>query len=179
VTVAKILYQIRNWRAHWRAFWLGSVFVQGCLRFESRLDAIVTRADGQIVRLGCIARRVVTTAGVNYMRDDFAAAAGSADISNFKYHGIGTGTNAEAIADTALQTEVETRGTGTQVASASKTYQSVATVNITGNRAITEHGIFSASTTGTLFDRSVFAAINLVTGDSIQFTYTLTINDGG
>src|SRR5689334_9959294 len=48
---------------------------------------------------GIISRRVVTTAGVNYMRDDFAAAAGGADITNFKYHDSGTGTNAEAVGD--------------------------------------------------------------------------------
>jgi hypothetical protein len=189
--VERFLYQVRNWRAHARALFFGAyVAVEGALasalgaaegrcRLYGRLDARIVRSDGTILNLGCIARRVVTTAGVNYMRDDFAAGAGSADISSFKYHGIGTGTNAEAVGDTALQTEVETRVAGTQVAFASKQYQTVATLSITGARAITEHGIFSASSTGTLWDRSVFSALNLVNGDSIQFTYTLTISDGG
>lgn len=128
---------------------------------------------------GIVGRRSITTAGVNYMRDDLSAAAGGADITNFKYHGSGTGTVAEAIGDTALGTEVETRSTGTQVAYASKQYQSVATIAYTGTRAVTEHGLFSASTSGTLWDRTVFTAINVVNGDSIQFTYTLTLNDGG
>lgn len=139
------------------------------LKFNPKLDD-----------LGIISRRVVTTAGVNYMRDDFAAAAGAADITNFKYHASGTGTVAEAIGDTALGTEVEaTRSTGTQVAYATKQYQSVAAIAYTTNRAITEHGLFSAATTGTLWDRSVFTAINVVNLDSIQFTYTLSISDNG
>jgi hypothetical protein len=131
---------------------------------------------------GIVSRRVVTTAGVNYMRDDFAAAAGGADITNFKYHDSGTGTNAEAVGDTTLQTQAgpATRATGTQDNSVSKQYKTVGTINYTSTLAITEHGIFNqAAQGGTLWDRSVFSAINVVNGDSIQFTYTLTINDGG
>lgn len=30
-----------------------------------------------------------------------------------------------------------------------------------------------------VWDRSVFAAINVASGDSIQFTYTLTLSAGG
>jgi hypothetical protein len=46
---------------------------------------------------------------------------------------------------------------------------------------VTEHGIFSQAATGggTLWDRSVFSAINVVSGDSIQFTYTCTVSSGG
>jgi hypothetical protein len=48
--------------------------------------------DGRApIDLGCIAKRVVTTAFVNYLRDDLANAAGGADISTFKYHASGTG----------------------------------------------------------------------------------------
>jgi hypothetical protein len=32
---------------------------------------------------------------------------------------------------------------------------------------------------GTLLDRSVFTAINVVSADSIQFTYSLTLSSGG
>lgn len=187
----RLFYQLRNWRAHCRALVLGSyIVIEGALarglgacdrvRVEGALFARVVRSDGSVLSLGCVGRRVVTTAGVNYMRDDFAAGAGSADISNFKYHDSGIGTGAEAIGDTALGTPAgPSRVAGTQDNSVSKTYSSVATIPYTATKAITEHGIFSASTSGTLWDRTVFAAINVVNGDSIQFTYTLTISDGG
>lgn len=193
----KLLYQIRNWKAHWRAFYLGSyIVIEGAIArliggsdrvlMMGTLDACVIRADGSTLDLGCVGKRVVTTAGVNYLRDDFAAGAGSADISLFKYHGCGTGTTAEAITDTTLVTECttalnpdSTRGVGTQVNSVAKTYSTVATMTFDADAAVTEHGIFSAAATGTLWDRTVFAAINVSSGDSIVFQYNLSISDGG
>jgi hypothetical protein len=202
----KFFYQLRNWKAHWRAFWLGAyvklegiaaravskavtgdkeVIAHGRLVIDGRLDAVLIRKmpDGTERRfdLGCLGRRVVTTVGVNYLRDDFAAGAGSADISNFKYHDSGIGTNAEAIGDTALQTPTgDARVAGTQDNSVAKTYKSVATISYAVTKAVTEHGLFSASSAGTLWDRTVFAVINVTGGtDSILFTYTLSISDGG
>lgn len=49
-----------------------------------------------------------------------------------------------------------------------------------GTLAITEHGLFSAASAGTLWDRTVFAAVNLVAGsDSLQVTHTTTFPSGG
>lgn len=193
----KLIYQIKNWKAHWRAFYLGSyVAIEGKFAhwlgnadrvlMYGAVDAVIIRNDGTTLDLGCVGKRVVTTAGVNYLRDDFAAGAGSADISTFKYHACGTGTTAEAIGDTALVTECttalnpdSTRGVGTQVNSVAKTYSTVATLTFDASAAVTEHGLFSAASTGVLWDRTVFAAINVGSGDSIQFTYTLVISDGG
>ena len=45
--------------------------------------------------------------------------------------------------------------------------------------AITEWGRFSASAVGTMIDRRLFSAINVVSGDGIQFTYSLTFTSGG
>lgn len=175
----RLFYWLRNLPAHLRAFFLGRDNGDGRVRFLGELSAVVRR-NGREVDLGVVSRRVVTTAGVNYLRDDFNAAAGGADIGNFNYHDSGTGTGAEAIGDTGLGTPAgPARVAGTQSAPASKQYRTVATIAYTSSLAITEHGIFSASSGGTLWDRSVFAAINVVNGDSIQFTYTLSIADGG
>ena len=193
----KYTYQIKNWKSHLRAFILGSYHaVEGTLAkaigdadrilMYGAVDATVIRADGSKFDLGCLGRRVVTTAGVNYLRDDFANGAGGADVSLFKFHGCGTGTTAEAIGDTTLVAECttvlnpdSTRATGTQVNSVAKTYTTVGTLTFDGTAAVTEHGLFSATAAGVLWDRTVFAAINVGAGDSIQFTYTLTISDGG
>lgn len=193
----KLMYQIKNWKAHWRAIYLGSyVAVEGALArwlgnsdrvlMYGALNVAIVHRNGSVLDLGCVGKRVVTTAFVNYLRDDLAAAAGAADISNFKYHECGTGSTAEAIGDTALVTPCtttlnpdSTRAVGTQVNSVAKTYSSVGTLTFDGAAAVTEHGLFNAASTGTLMDRTVFAAVNVASGDSIQFTYTLTISDGG
>ncbi len=125
---------------------------------------------------------IVTTAGVNYMASDFASGGVTPTISGFKFHASGVGTTAAAVTDTAIQTDptpAPARVSGTASNPTANQYRSVATVAYTGTNAITEWGLFSASTAGTLWDRRVFAAINVVSGDSIQFTYTLTVNNGG
>jgi hypothetical protein len=123
---------------------------------------------------------LVTTAGVVYLAADFAA--GGSDINAFNYHHTGIGAVAAAIGDTTLGnvTGVPARVTGTQSTPGSTNiYQTQATVSYTSGLAITEWGLFSASTAGTLWDRKVFSAINVVNGDSIQFTYQLTCTAGG
>jgi hypothetical protein len=140
------------------------------------------------VNYGLASLRVVTTAGVNFIRDAFL---NTTELETLKYHGFGTGTTAEAVGDTALVTELtteyatdNTRPTGTQVSGGTGAYQTVATLSPdgSGTLAITEHGIFSQAATGggTLLDRSVFSAVNLVRGsDSLQVTYTITFTAGG
>lgn len=153
------------------------------------LTLVVVRANGERVPLGLAGLKLVTTAGVNYLVDAFQ---GTVEPENLKYHGFGTGTNAEAVGDTALQTEEttqyaadNTRPTGTTTEGASANiYRTVATYSPDsgGTRAITEHGVFSQAATGggTLLDRTVFAAVNLVAGsDSLQATYELTLPNGG
>ncbi len=145
---------------------------------EARLFATLKRANGEVVDLGLIATKLVTDAGVQYLVD--ALQSSTTDASLFKFHGSGTGTTAEAATDTALVTEVGSRVTGSQGEGASANiYQTVATISYTSPLTITEHGVFSASTAGTLLDRSVFAAINVDNGDSIEFTYELTLPSGG
>lgn len=151
-----------------------------------RLHATVIRRDGRIERLGLIATRSITDAGVAFLVDDWDN--NGQDLTNLNFHGCGTGTNAENQTDTALQTESttalnpdSTRATGTRSQPAANQYRSVGTLTFDATAAITEHGLFHQSATGggTLWDRSVFAAINVVSGDSIQFTHTTTVSAGG
>lgn len=133
-------------------------------------------ADGSVKDYGLVSTKVVTTAGVNALANGFK---GTFVISDFKFHASGTGIVAEAIGDTALGTEGATRATGSQIAGATaNVYRTVGTIAYTTTLAITEHGILSAAAVGTLLDRSVFAAINVQNGDSIQFTYDLTLPAG-
>lgn len=174
-------YRIRNWRSELKgAGALAGVRVANMLGITAgygTLSIKVFNADGTLKRdYGVVGRRMVTTAGVNAIRDAFI---GTFTISNMKFHEMGTGGTAEAVGDTALVTAVETRSTGTQVSGGTGAYQSVATITATATRAITEHGVFSASTVGTLLDRTLFSVVNLANTESIQFTYTITFSAGG
>lgn len=90
------------------------------------------------------------------------------------YVAWGTGAGTAAITDTTLFTETGTRtaGTSTQqtTTTTSDTYQVVGTLTAAGTLAITNAGLFDASTSGNLFVKGDFTTINLATSDSIQFT---------
>lgn len=138
------------------------------------------KADGTVVDYGIVSRKRVTNAFVAFMVEALANGTAYSTFQNFKYHDSGTGNTAEANTQTALVTPWGgSRTTGTQVNGGSGTavtYTSVATTAYNNTFAIVEHGLFQASTTGTMMDRSVFTAVNVVNGDSIQFTYVLTVN---
>lgn len=173
---------LRKLRSAWEEFKLGCRVLTAAVKAPTsitpvgRLYATKVSPDGSTEDLGLISTKVVTDAGVNAIVQGFLAAF---TIANFNFHASGTGTTAEAASQTALVTEVATRSSGAQTVGASNNiYRTVATITYGASLAITEHGIFSASSVGTLLDRSVFAAINVISGDSIQFTYELTLPSG-
>lgn len=135
---------------------------------------------------GWVGWKLVTTAGVNFIVDAFQ---NSVEVENLKFHGIGTGSTAEAIGDTTLVTELtteynpdSTRATGSLTEGASANiFRTVGTNTLDGTpgAALREHGIFSAAAAGTLLDRTVYSAITLSSGDSLQSTYDLTCTAGG
>lgn len=152
--------------------------------------APIEKADGTLVEApwlpyGLAGCRVVTTAGMNAVVDAFQ---NTVELETFKYHGIGTGSTAEASGDTALVTELtteyqtdNTRATGTTAEGASANiYQTVATNTVDAAAALREHGVFTQAATGggTLLDRTVFALINLGNGDSLESTYEITFVAG-
>lgn len=113
---------------------------------------------------------------------------GGVGITAFKYHGIGTGSNAESASDTALQTESttalnpdSTRGTGAQTQPSANIYRSTATLTADAQIVAREHMLFNQAATGggTGADRSVFATVTVEIGESIQTQYSMTHNSGG
>jgi len=185
---------VRRWRlANMRHLWRGARRVAaaraaGVAHCYGQLWLDVIRGDETVERLGLVSMRVVTDTGVAYIVDAFQ---NLVELENMKFHGFGTGTNAEAAANTALQTEEttqynpdSTRPTGSTTEGAANIYRTVGTYSPDsgGTRAITEHGIFSQAATGggVMLDRSQFAAVNLAAGaDSLQATYDFTITSGG
>lgn len=185
--LAVAFWRLRNLPNLLRGLWKITVArVLGIPHFYGQVSLAVIRANGTVEPLGLASLRVVTTAGVNAIVDAFQ---NTFEVENFKYHGIGTGNTAEASGDTALVTELtteynpnSTRATGTTTEGGSaNVYRTVGTNTVDASAAVVEHGIFSQAATGggTLLDRSVFSAVNLANGDSLQTTYDLTLSAGG
>lgn len=156
-------------------------WLTGIPTLTSDLAIRLIRADGSVVDFGIVGYRVVTTAGVAFLVDDWDD--NTTDLTTMNYHASGTGTTAENSSDTALETEatsVTDRATGTKSQPAANQLRSVGTQSFTGSAAITEHGLLSSATegSGTLWDRTVFSAINVTNGDSIEHTYTCTVSAG-
>ena len=181
----------RNW---WRMLRSGELLVPLVARLVRRftrgavcpvygtLRGTVRRADGTVLDLGVMGRHLVTTAGKEYLASCFD---NTAEPEALRYHGFGEGTTAANVADTALETELtteyasdNTRPTGNQ-SHTGATYTTAATLTPDAAVAATEWGLFNqaANSGGTLFDRQVFAVVNLNgSTDSLTVTYTLTIS---
>lgn len=89
---------------------------------------------------------------------------------------IGTGSTAAAAAQTALVTESARQAlTSTTVTDNDVVY--VATFGAgTGTGAITEAGLFNASSAGDMLCRTVFSVVNKGASDSMTITWTVTVS---
>lgn len=179
------MWRIKNTlRLNFIIGWLGyNIFAPlvnkfGIMTAKGKLEALLIKADGTKVNYGVLGYRSITTAFVTFVVDQLQTE--TAVFGDFKFHDSGVGITAENVTDTGIETtDAESRATGTQTESAATAYRSVGTISYTTTKAITEHGLFNDATTGTLMDRTVFSAVNVVSGDSIQFTYTVTWSAGG
>ena len=136
-------------------------------------------SDGKTVNYGLVSRAKVTAEFVNFMVAQLQTE--TSVFGDFKYHISGSDATAEANTHTSLLGAIGTaRVSGTQTEGASAyIYRSVATITYTQTVAVTEHGISNTAYTssqadGVLLDRSTFTAVNVVSGDTIAYTYELT-----
>lgn len=94
--------------------------------------------------------------------------------------GLGAGTSAAAAGDTALGSPLGSRkvfDSATQSGSNNESIVYVTTFNAgEATGAVTEAGIFNASTSGVMLCRTVFAVVNKGASDTLQVTWTVTLS---
>ena len=114
---------------------------------------------------------LVVTAGKNWVADRMN------DANTVMTHmALGTGTNAAAVGDTTLQTEIDRNAlTSTTVSTNTVAYGCTWAAG-DGTGAITEAGLFDAASTGDMLARTVFSVVNKAASDSITITWTITIS---
>ena len=114
---------------------------------------------------------LVVTAGKNWVADRMN------DVNTVMTHmALGTGTTAAAAGDTTLGTELDRNAlTSTTVLNNTIAYAATWAAG-DGTGAITEAGIFDASSAGDMLARTVFSVVNKGAADSITITWTITIS---
>ena len=140
------------------------------LTAKGALSIVVKDSNGDLKQELNVTNLVVDT-GLAYIASRMKDATATA----MSHMAIGSGTNDPAAGDTALQTELGR----VALNSTTVTNNSVAYVASfpagTGTGAVTEAGIFNASSGGTMLCRTEFAVINKAAGDSMTITWTVTV----
>ena len=114
---------------------------------------------------------LVVTAGKNYVADRIKN-----NSTVMSHMAIGTGSTPAAAGNTALGSE----SARTQLTSSTVTDNEIVYVDTfaagTGTGAITEAGIFNASSGGTMLCRTVFSVVNKGASDAMTINWTVTVS---
>jgi len=147
--------------------------IEDFIKATGQLNIQVVGADGSI-KHNQTAENLVVTAGKVFIASRMAGTS-SAVMS---YMAIGTGTTAAAVGDTALQSQSAIVAlTSTTPSSNTVVYVASFPAGTPASlTAITEAGIFNASSSGTMLCHTIFAAINKDVGDTMQITWTITLS---
>ena len=145
--------------------------IQDSIKVTGELKITVTNPNGNVTQETIIPNLVVT-AGKNLIASRLKDTTDAA----ISHMAIGTGSTAAAAGNTTLGTEAgRVALTSTTVTANAVAY--VATFGAgTGSGAITEAGLFNASSSGDMLCRTVFSVINKGAADTLGITWTVTVN---
>jgi hypothetical protein len=145
--------------------------LQDSIKMTGDLKIVLTDENGQIKHEQEV-KNLVVTVGKNFIASRMKDATATA----MTHMAIGSGTTAAANGDTTLGTELgRVALTSTTVTTNNVAY--VATFPAgTGTGAVTEAGLFNASSAGTMLCRTVFSVINKGAADTLGITWTVTVN---
>lgn len=146
---------------------------QDMLKMSGELHVVV-RDDLGIIKQEFTVPNLIVTAGKEYIASRMTGTS-SAIMSHMA---IGTGVTAPVVSNTTLQAEAARVGLTTFTTS---TNQVTSTATFPANvpssgLAMTEAGIFNASTAGTMLCRTTFPVVNKSAGDSITISWVVTVS---
>ncbi|NBO25435.1 MAG: hypothetical protein EBU96_01320 [Actinobacteria bacterium] len=143
------------------------------IKMTGNLKLVLTDENGNIKQEEEV-KNLVVTVGKNFIASRMKDATATA----MTHMEVGTSTQAAAVGDTALIAAVaSSRVTLTSTTVTTNSVAYVATFPAgTGTGALTEAGIFNASSAGTMLCRTVFSVINKGAADTLGITWTVTVN---
>jgi len=146
------------------------------IKMTGNLKLVLTDEHGNVKQEEEV-KNLVVTVGKNFIASSMAKTTTNSPAA-MTHMEVGTGTTAAAAGDTALETAVaSSRVTLTSTTVTTNNVAYVATFPAgTGTGALTEAGIFNASSSGTMLCRTVFSVINKGAADTLGITWTVTVN---
>lgn len=141
------------------------------LKLKGRVGIELRDAEGNVKETRDIDNLVVN-AGLAFITSRMTDAADGV----MSHMGLGSGTTAAAAGDTDLETLLGSREALDSTTDSANTITYVASFeagDATG--AVTEAGLFNASTAGTMLCRTVFAVVNKQADDTMTVTWTITL----
>jgi len=145
------------------------------INIHGQVKAEVFGPDG-VCKQTLESHNIIVTNGKDFLASFLQSAIAAAATFTMRYIGVGTGSTAETVADSALGTQVG-RHTGTVSYISSAIYQVKATFATgSGTGAITEYGLFSSNTNGTMMGRVTSAVVNVGANDTLTVTYQIVLS---
>tara|TARA_R110002051_G_scaffold99641_1_gene170012 strand:+ start:842 stop:1291 length:450 start_codon:yes stop_codon:yes gene_type:complete len=142
------------------------------LKLSGQLTIVLRDKDGNVKEERTEKNLVVTT-GLNYIASRMKDATATA----MTHMALGSGTTAAAAGQTDLVTLLGAREV---LDSTTVTANAVAYVSSfeagDGTGAVTEAGLFNASSSGTMLSRTVFSVVNKAADDTMTVTWTITLS---
>lgn len=142
------------------------------LKVKGRLNIVLKNSAGEIKDTREVDNLVVS-AGLAFITSRMAGTS-----SNVMSHmAIGSGTTAAAAGDTDLESILGSREALDSTTPSTNTIAYVSSFEAgEGTGAVTEAGIFNASTAGTMLCRTVFSVVNKGADDTMTITWTITLS---
>lgn len=137
----------------------------------SLTGALTISVNGEVVR---DIKNLVVTTGKALVAQNLQGGS----VAPVTHMAVGTGTTAAAVGNTALESELDRNGLTTSggVQTGAEVLFESTWLPGDGTGAISEAGLFTASTGGTMLARTVFPVVNKGVDDTISIAWTVTIS---
>jgi hypothetical protein len=139
---------------------------------KDNVRIVLKGPDGQVKHEETV-HNLIVTAGRDAIVNRLASSPGTAVPTHMA---IGTGTTAPVAGNTTLETELDRNALTSNTASANVLTMVGDWAAGDGTGTITEAGVFSAVTAGTMFSRATFSAVAKGAGDTLAITWTFTLS---
>jgi hypothetical protein len=147
--------------------------IQESMKLHGAITLMLKKANGEVETVH--KDNIIVDVGFDFIADAIGKAVSRPGVMG--YIALGTGTTAAAAGQTALVTELDRNAATYAHTAGTKTFTFTAEFaagDATG--AITEAGVFNASSSGIMLDRVVFPVVNKGADDSLTAVFTFTMS---